>query len=235
MAMFGDAYIRTARVTPAVLVVVPALAFLLYLPQIPALGAVLPALGVVGVVPVAAEVVRGRGKQVEQRLVDTWGGLPTTRALRLRDGEGADLRTARRAAVEQLSRGRLPSAREEAADPEQADSRYVAAVKTVLARLRDTPEGTLLQAENVSFGFRRNLRGVREIALVVLLLAALLNLAVALLSAMYLPGALVLVVHLLSACFWLALVRDTWVRRQADTYSQQFFAATAARAASTRR
>lgn len=235
MPLFGDPYTRTARITPAVLAVVPALAFVFYLPQLPALGGVLPALGVIGVVPVAAEVVRGRGRQVERRLTDTWGGLPTTRALRHHSGEATELRASRRAAVEQLTGQRLPTARDESASPTQADERYIAAVTTVLARLRDTPEGSVLQAENVSFGFRRNLRGLREIALIVLVVAALIDLLVGVLFGLHLSTLLVLAVDVFSALFWCAVVTDDWVRKQADIYGRQFFTASAARAAATRR
>src|SRR5947208_9959356 len=57
---------------------------------------------------------------------------------------------------------KLPTSEEEAADPEGADQRYEACVRFLRNATRDRSTFPLVFAENVNYGFRRNLWGMRS-------------------------------------------------------------------------
>jgi hypothetical protein len=225
--LLGDAYERRARLAPAALVALPLIVFFSYAFLHPLQGLLIPILTGAGVTVIAAEITRSRGKATERALVPTWDGLPTTRALRRRGaGDGKDRRRHRRL-VDALLPGQLPTAADEAADPIAADARYDAAVRAVLAKLRADNHAAVLNTENRNYGFRRNMLGLRAPALIVLLLAALADLALLLVATPLLPLA-GLGVHLIAACVWLRVVRPGWVEEQANTFSAQLYVELAA-------
>lgn len=73
-------YERKARVTPSLFVTLPIVIPLLcvYAPKHPTLTAVVGLLGSCGAVYVLVSISRGRGKKLEECLVQRWGGLPST-------------------------------------------------------------------------------------------------------------------------------------------------------------
>lgn len=86
-ASLKDPYERKARVIPGLLVGLPILVPLIgvYGVKHSVLTAVASVLGGCGAIYALASVARGRGKQLEEQLVKSWGGMPTTIALRHRD------------------------------------------------------------------------------------------------------------------------------------------------------
>ncbi len=61
----------------------------------------------------------------------------------------------------------LPSPEAEATDPEAADSLYDSAVQWLIPQTRSGGRFPLVFQENVNYGFRRNLWGLRPIGLAV--------------------------------------------------------------------
>jgi hypothetical protein len=110
-------------------------------------------------------IARSCGKALEPRLIEEWGGLPTTIALRHRD-QMIDRYTKARyhQQIGVLAGIAIPSAEEEAEDPADADQRYQSAVKRLLEARRG-PEHELVHKENASYGFCRNLLGLKPIAI----------------------------------------------------------------------
>lgn len=82
-----DPYERKARVFPGLLVVLPLLVpiICIYGPKHPIVTAVLALVGGCGAIYSLASIARGLGKAVEERLINEWGGMPTTLILRHRD------------------------------------------------------------------------------------------------------------------------------------------------------
>ena len=121
-------------------------------------------------------VVRQRGKAYEPVFLERTGGWQTTIMLRRRD-DSIDGATKERyyAALSDLTGMTLPSAEDELANPDGADNIYRSATKALLEARRDEKFG-LVHAENASYGFWRNLMGIRYIALT--LAAVILTIAV---------------------------------------------------------
>lgn len=165
-AFFGgflDPYERTARLFPALLVVMPLLVpvVLVLGTKHAAVSAVMALVGGCGVVYGIGSIARGKGIAVEERLVEKWGGMPTTLMLRHRD---KTLERSSKAAYHELFRSKLgielPTKLEEEADAEAADDAYKGAVRRLREATRGKPHRLLLK-ENIAYGFHRNMRGLR--------------------------------------------------------------------------
>lgn len=157
-----DVYEHKARVIPGLLVALPIIVPLVcvYGPQHPTLTAVVGLLATCGVMFALANIARGRGKKVEERLVRRWGGLPTTLALRHRDSFLDSVTKNRYHTQIKAKLGiAMPTREEEEASPRQADDAYSAASH----QLRELTRGgaKLLLKENIAYGFHRNMLGMK--------------------------------------------------------------------------
>lgn len=157
-----DPYERKARVIPGLLVALP-----LLVPLVAFFGmknAVLTGVMTIvmgcGCVFALANVARGRGKELEEKLVKKWGGFPTTILLRHSDAT-FDKFTKER--YHEIIRNKLgipvPTALEEKSAPELADQAYIAATR----KLRELTRGDtkLLLKENIAYGFHRNMTALK--------------------------------------------------------------------------
>lgn len=153
-----DDYDRSARLLPGLLAVAPLLVTALGL-SVPL--AVLPA-GIGGALVallapiVVANYVRARGRALEQRLYDSWGGPPTTHLLAPAGGGGAVL-AQRRANVERVTGVTLPA---DATGRNQEV--YDTATLALRSKTGDRERFRLVYAENKGYGFERNLLGIRR-------------------------------------------------------------------------
>lgn len=114
-----------------------------------------------------AQLGRDRGKAIEPRLYRAWGGKPSVAMLRHRDSR-IDSHTKRRWRTYLVSRVPglvLATEDEEARRPVEADDGYESATMWLLTQTRDPVRYRLLQAENLNYGFRRNMLGLKPCAL----------------------------------------------------------------------
>lgn len=175
-----DPYERKARVTPGLLIALPLLVPLvaIYGPKNAMLTAVLGVLGGCGAIFALANIARGQGKALEEKLVKQWGGLPTTILLRHRD-DFFDRHTKERYhdAIRTKLGIPVPSAGEESADPEGADHAYMGAAR----RLRELTRGDakLLLKENIAYGFHRNMTAMKPVGIISCLLGVTYGLFIA--------------------------------------------------------
>lgn len=170
--LWMDDYDRTARLVPGLLVVLPIAIVLIGLGvRENPLSATLSVVAVtVGAPLVLAKHVRRRGRKLEKRLIAEWGGLPTTRLLVPEpDGSIGALRQQRRRNVERISGIRLPS---EGKLSSLESEEFEAAIRTLRAKTADRVAFPQVYAENKSYGFERNLKGVRAEGLVVSAISA---------------------------------------------------------------
>jgi len=226
----SDAYTFQARRVPVAAVAVPPIVLLgAGIVTTTGLG-VASGLVLTVMAAIAGQLGRDRGKMLEPALWASWGGSPTLQRLRFRGGSNVGRVERLHARIEQVLGEPLPTATEEDADPAGADDRYEEASARVRALTRDRKCFPLLFAENVNYGQRRNLLGLRPAGvgvavMTVVAAGVLLWLADGSLSqraARYGPGA---GVGLLTLVFWLVVVRASWVRLTANAYADQFVGA----------
>ena len=159
-----DIYNLRARLLPAVIGIAPAIAFAaisiswseISLPQVIATAAV------VVLFVAASDVARRMGRRFERKMFVSTGGRPIMTLLRHAD-------PALEARTKDRYRGYLakqlgetpPSADEEARDPAAADAFYDRCGVWLREHTRDKAKFRILFEENMTYGFRRNLYGLR--------------------------------------------------------------------------
>jgi hypothetical protein len=235
IAQVFDPYGRQARLYPALIVILPIA--LLIVVWFPALWSMWGALGSLasscGLILLLAQVARDRGKKLEPNLYERWGGKPSVVLLRHRDSR-IDEHTKSR--YREFLKGKLPqltfpTVEEERAGPQVADAVYQSVTSWLLTQTRDTKRFSILFRENISFGFRRNLWGLKPVGVAITLAAGCLSVA----SIIYRywveqatpsPEVVVVTAGVWFLLFiWIAVVTPTWVRLPADAYGQQLLAA----------
>jgi hypothetical protein len=177
-----DAYSLRARLFPAIIAAAPALAALalliswdkIALSNVIATGALLVLLFAL------ADFARKQGLRIEPTIYSEMGGKPSIVMMR-RSDQTIDQNTKDRYRTFLASKVNRPppTAEEEAANQSCADSFYEQCGIWLRDNTRDAKRFPILFGENVSYGFNRNLRGLKWIALalnviVVVICAALL-------------------------------------------------------------
>jgi len=217
-----DTYSLRARIYPAFLTVLPATVVVVMLwPQSP-IQTVWPLVASLGVTFFLANWVRDRGTRLEKVLTREWDGLPTTRLLRWRNDAGDPDFGRRRARLEQLVGFMLPDLAAEV-DVERSDAIYVSAVRMLRAWVRQQPEASrLVQEENASYGFRRNLLALKPIGVGLSLIGIAFDVGWAICVDAQI-SVIVAIVHVLVLVGWLTVVQSDWVREQGERYASQLF------------
>jgi hypothetical protein len=230
-----DPYARQARLAPALIVLLPAI--LLIMVWFPASwtlwGGIISVACSCGLVLLLSQIARDRGKQREPELYAAWGGKPSVALLRYRDDRiSADTKSRYWSFLKpKLPTLQIPTPDEERADPKAADSAYESVTAWLLTQTRDTKKFSLLFRENISYGFRRNLWGLKPLGIAVSILGASASTSMILYqytSAHTMPAPEIVIVTILSWLFaicWVAVVTPSWVRLPADAYGMQLLAA----------
>ena len=120
----------------------------------------------------------------------------------------------------------LPTAAEEAKDPNLAREAYEAVVTLLISRTRDHVRYAILFDENCSFGFRRNMWGLKPFGIVVAAVAsAILGLEFAGRFVAHQPVAVMsLVLEAVNVgllLIWLVRVKPDWIRVPAEAYAER--------------
>ena len=162
-----DDYTKKARIQPAILVTVPTviLSFILVPNDSLLWGTFLAILAAGGGATLLSQVARDLGRNREPLLWASWGGAPTTQLLRAQGAEQRENASRWRSKIEQLATFALPSDNEEITNPDGSDRRYSEAVSVLRATTRDATKFSLVFEENCNYGFRRNLWGMKPLAL----------------------------------------------------------------------
>lgn len=163
-----DGYDATVRLLPGALVIAPlvAVGIAAGVRANPVVTIVIGLTGLGGISFALRAWVRSRGKAVEARLQAERGGLPTRHALRAGgDAWSQAQRTKWRTAVETATNTTLES-----------DDEIDAAVMELRSRTRDAKQYPLIAAERRSYGYERNLLGVRRAGIATSVLSVVLGL-----------------------------------------------------------
>ncbi len=178
LGMF-DSYSIAARLLPALIALVPvivtsavwtpALYNLAYGILVPSVECALAVL--------LMHIARYLGRKAEPTLFDQWGGIPPSRWMLRSDSNLDDMTKDRyRTYLEEHIDGwEAPSQADEETDREGAMATYDSAVRWLRDRTRDRRQFNLVFAENVSYGFRRNLFGLRWVGRLVASLCVVVN------------------------------------------------------------
>lgn len=241
-----DGYSLKARVYPALLTLLPLISTILaWYPSLLTSNvgaALLTVINACGLLALFAELSRSQGQRAQRKLLDMWGGFPTTRYLRHADNSlPTDTKGRYHRHLATKLGGPLPTEEEERADPKAADSRYSSAIHWLKEQCRGS-EHVLILNENISYGFRRNLYGLKPVGILVCLAVIAWTVGVAwahypanaaftwaatFKAAQVLQpvqiGALGL--SLIGLSGWLFVVRAGWVKEAAELYAVRLLAA----------
>lgn len=231
-----DAYGRAARLTPALITLLPAIvAVAVWTPVLYDFAVDIVVTGVACSLTVPMmHMARYLGRNAERQLFEKWGGKPTSLWLLRSDSNIDELTKARyrRYLEENVGGWKAPSRPEEAADQQAAISTYDSAVQRLKEGTRDRrdrPHFDLVFKENVSYGFRRNTYGLRWIGRLVAVLCVAVNGGSLYFSAcvkgdpVSILGAGSLLFSLVMTIFWL-WVNQRWVRDAANGYARALLA-----------
>jgi hypothetical protein len=230
LKLITDRYERKARLYPALLLVMP-VAVVTGCGLGASLSRVEAAAGLVvscGGLLLLAQVARDAGKRKERTLFDKWGGTPSASIFR-----HVDVR------VDRITKGRYhkrmsglvknakaPSAENEAADPIAADEVYTSWSTYLRVHTRDSRKHALIFQENVNYGYRRNVWGLRSAGITVT--SASFAGAVAWIYFRYRSSGQIsvelifaLVVTSILLLLWLFHFTADWVRVPADAYAER--------------
>ncbi len=228
-----DEHDRNARLKPALLAILPA--SLLITGQgvgfSAAMGVLVGSLSAIGFTWVLAQFARDWGLRKQPRLFTVWDGKPTIALLRHRN---AVLNPHTRARYhEALSRAigkAFPTVAEEQVDPESADAIYDSAGDFLREETRDQKKFPLVFKELVSYGFRRNLWGMKPFGIGLASVCVVLQLAILtreIVAQHPVAPTLLLttLANFLLLLGWLFIVSPSWVRIPADAYAERLLAA----------
>ena len=228
--LITDGYERKARLYPALLLFMPVAVVVgcglgTSVSRAEAVCAVVVSCGALLLL---AQIARDAGKRKERSLFDRWGGVPSVCIFRHVDARMDAITKARRHKRMSglVKEAKAPSADEETADPIAADGVYTAWSTYIRVNTRDTRKYALLFQENINYGYRRNLWGLRPTGIAmtsVSLVGAVAWLYFRYRSAGQISVELIIasVVALILLPLWLFRFTADWVRVPADAYAER--------------
>lgn len=228
--LITDGYERKARLYPALLLVAPIVITIVGIAstKLSTLESSAAALAGCGGAFLLTQLARDAGKKREKQFFEEWGGLPSVAIFRHRDTRIDAITKGRyHKQLATLVKGTKAASPEgEAADPAAADQVYSAWSSYLRVHTRDTKKYQLLFQENISYGYRRNVCGLRPLGIVVSSLSLAggagwlyhLHSTTGTITAESV-GALVCVFVIL--LLWAFRFTPNWVRIPADAYAER--------------
>ena len=122
---------------------------------------------------------------------------------------------------------KVPSRASEVSNPDAARQGFRSAIDWLLEHTRPNAEASLLLNENIAYGFRRNLLGMKPIALTLLVLALGANLYMIIThddQTQVVAAGIVEFFLVLASATWLVVVRPNFVEDASLAYAQRLFA-----------
>lgn len=229
-----DEYSVNARVRPALLSLLP-LVIAIYV-AVPALYNVVATLFSMivacGFITALAHYARYQGRETEKRLFKVWGGKLTTIILRYSDDTLDEHTKVRyyKFLSDNINGWNAPTSVDEQKNAEVADKIYDSAIRWLLEKTRNTKKYKLLFKENISYGFRRNSRGIKWFG-VFCSLAAIILIAANIYQSgdfgniqNYSLECSSMVFSIIMLSWWCIVVNDAWVKDSAENYALRLLA-----------
>lgn len=226
-----DQYTLQARLLPTFVLMLPlGLVLLAWFPATSVWMGTLETLGVPTVLTVLlSQLGRDLGKKKEPHLFARWNGMPTDRIL---SGQASILDAVTLARYRIKLSALIPGLQfldeaQEVAAPGVALAVYKTCTNFMREKTRDREQFPLVFAENVNYGFRRNLWAMKPAGICVSFFGLLVSVAPMLFLSDVSYPVIVAAVGI-NACllvFWLFRITPSWVRVPAEEYARQLFAA----------
>ncbi|MEJ1937655.1 hypothetical protein WDZ92_46275, partial [Nostoc sp. NIES-2111] len=178
MLKYPAPYTLRARLSPAIIAAAPAfaaIALLLSWTQF-SLSNTIASVGLVALLFALADTARRRGKKIQPQVYAELGGMPSTTTLRHSD---STFDAASKARYVAFLAGKInetaPTEAQEQADPAVTDAFYSRCGDWLRENTRNAKKFNILFNENVTYGFRRNLLGMKWSALTLNLLVVIVS------------------------------------------------------------
>lgn len=165
---FFDAYSIRARLFPAIIAAAPAFAALALLISWKTFGLsnTIASLGILVLLYAVADLSRNRGRRIESEIYREQGGKPSIIMFRRNDKTiDAGSKERYRDFLSGKLNASVPTPEDELANQDLADAFYDQCGVWLRQNTRNTKAFPILFGENVTYGFRRNLLGVKTFAL----------------------------------------------------------------------
>ena len=228
--LMTDGYERKARLYPALLLFMP-VAVVVACGLGTSISRVEAVCGLVvscGGLLLLAQIARDAGKRKERSLFERWGGIPSVCIFRHLNARMDAITKARyhRRMSDLVREAKAPSPDEEAANPIAADGVYTSWSTYIRVNTRDIGKYALLFQENINYGYRRNVWGLRPIGIAVTSVSFACSVAwfyFRYRSAGQISVELIIasVVTLFLLLLWVFHFTADWVRVPADAYAER--------------
>ncbi|WP_204354316.1 hypothetical protein [Pseudomonas putida] len=165
---FFDAYSIRARLFPAIIAAAPALAALALMISWKTFGLsnMIASLGLLVMLFAIADFSRARGRKIESKIYEEQGGIPSIVMFRRNDQTiDSHSKERYREFLAGMLKVAMPSPEEEHENQSAADVFYGQCGVWLRQNTRNSKVFPILFGENVTYGFRRNLLGVKHFAL----------------------------------------------------------------------
>ena len=222
ISKYFNPYERKARVYPALLVILPlAIAISIKIPELySSLTGFVALFAGFGGLHLLAQIGRDAGKKLEPKLYSLWGGIPSVTIFRYRDSTiplPAKQSIHKKLALS--TKTNCPTPEDEIKDPQVVDEIYRTWSDFLRNKARDTKEFNLLFKENINFGFRRNVLGLKPAyCLVGILSMLILGLPLDVTSEIELSVMFLIALYTL---FFVLLVNEAWVKVPGVEYAKR--------------
>ncbi len=225
LSKYTDPYDRRARLYPALICLFPIMLGIAISFQkvFSALSGLVALAAAVGLLQLLSHLARDRGKSLESTLFEKWGGIPSVAIFRHRDTRiPAPAKLKYHTIMSNVSKINSPLKEEEAKHPTKADEIYMSWSDYLRGKTRDTNKYGLLFKENINYGFRRNMLGLKWFCVFSSLAGIGLIYAPALsnhdITPTMISGITFCVIYILVFIF---VVKSSWVKVVADAYGKQ--------------
>lgn len=180
-----------------------------------------------GITAILAQIGRDYGKNKEDKFNSIYGGKATTCLLRHQTSI-INSNTLERYHIK-LSKSlktKKPTLKYENDHPAECDIIYESWIDWLKTKTRDKKKYSLIFEENVNYGFRRNLWGIKPFGIIFSIIALLASLINAIIhfqnnKSMLLYILIVIMINTLFIIFWIIIVSAKWVRLAANEYAKR--------------
>lgn len=229
-----DFYTFQTRLLPFFLVILPLALTLLTARPTQSLGldTVITLATSLGVTALFAQLGRDAGKRKESRLFQLWSGPPTSLLLSHQNSRLDRFTRARyQRKLESLIAGlTFPTPEGEKQDPNHAFGVYQTCVNYLREKTRDRKRFPLIYAENVNYGFRRNLWAMKPAGLFTAMLGVVGSATFSYkhftaTENVFIVGFVAVAINCALLAWWLLRINPNWVKLTAEAYAERLLAA----------
>lgn len=225
-----NSYNLKARVYPVILTIVPIIIIgIAYSLHLKSYYQLLSSFGVTTASYfLLSQLGRDKGKAIEKEMWKKWNGAPTTQILRYSD-DSIDKHTKikyHQKLKELTNIGNEINEEFEKISPKEADEIYQSWSKYLISKTRDSKKYNLLFQENINYGFRRNLFGLKStsISIIIFLLigSAIYSLIINGFKVILISDLIVSkIILMLILFFWIKVVKEKWIKTVAFSYAER--------------